>query len=100
MVLANNDGRRGGRKMMKQNSLLATKKAIPTIVIIIIIMTAFTVFQNPSSSLSYTQTQGKSRLEFVHITKTAGLSIEKAASQHGINWGACKFYYFSVNTIP
>jgi hypothetical protein len=30
-------------------------------------------------------------LEFVHFKKTAGSSIEKAAAEHGILWGACHF---------
>lgn len=31
------------------------------------------------------------RLEFVHITKTAGSAIEKAAAEQGILWGACHY---------
>ncbi len=34
-------------------------------------------------------------LEFVHITKTGGTSIETAAANAGIAWGACKFKYRS-----
>jgi hypothetical protein len=33
----------------------------------------------------------KPRLEFVHITKTGGSAIEKAASAKGITWGACHY---------
>ena len=32
-------------------------------------------------------------LEFVHITKTAGSAIEKAAGNVGIQWGACHWKY-------
>jgi len=35
--------------------------------------------------------RGMHKLEFVHIAKTGGTSIEHAASQHGIAWGICKF---------
>mmetsp|Transcript_26842 Transcript_26842/g.55515 ORF Transcript_26842/g.55515 Transcript_26842/m.55515 type:complete len:345 (-) Transcript_26842:82-1116(-) len=34
-------------------------------------------------------------LEFVHISKTGGTSIETAAANAGIAWGACKFKYRS-----
>ena len=33
--------------------------------------------------------QQHNRLEFIHITKTAGSSIEEAAARSGIRWGAC-----------
>ena len=72
--------------------LSSTKKTIPMIVIVIIIMTVVIMFQTHSVSSSFfSSNQRKQRLEFVHITKTAGSSIEKAATQQGINWGACKF---------
>jgi len=91
MVAINNNGSGGGRKM-KQH-LFSTKKTMPmiviiVIVIIIIIMTVVITNQTP---------QGKKRLEFVHITKTAGSSIEKAATLQGINWGACAFYYINYH---
>lgn len=35
--------------------------------------------------------RGLHQLEFVHIPKTAGTSIEMAASRLGIAWGMCKF---------
>lgn len=35
--------------------------------------------------------QLENRLEFVHITKTGGSAIEKAAATAGINWGACHY---------
>lgn len=38
----------------------------------------------------------KQRLEFVHITKTGGSTIESIAAKHGIIWGAC---HFSNNTM-
>jgi len=31
-------------------------------------------------------------LEFVHITKTGGTSIENAAANIGVAWGVCKFF--------
>lgn len=33
--------------------------------------------------------QQRKQLEFIHITKTAGSSIEEAAARSGIRWGAC-----------
>ena len=33
----------------------------------------------------------KTRLEFVHITKTGGSAIEKAGAEEGIIWGACHY---------
>ena len=35
--------------------------------------------------------QGKNKLEFVHIAKNAGSSIENAAAKADIAWGACHF---------
>ena len=32
--------------------------------------------------------QGKNKLEFVHITKNAGSSIENTAAKSDISWGA------------
>ena len=32
------------------------------------------------------------RLEFVHITKCGGTSVESAAAERGVDWGACKFF--------
>jgi len=34
------------------------------------------------------------KLEFIHITKTAGTSIEQMAAGAGIAWGACKFFIY------
>lgn len=33
----------------------------------------------------------KDQLEFVHIPKTGGSAIEKAAAHHGVSWGACHY---------
>mmetsp|Transcript_59134 Transcript_59134/g.66150 ORF Transcript_59134/g.66150 Transcript_59134/m.66150 type:complete len:339 (+) Transcript_59134:20-1036(+) len=38
----------------------------------------------------------KKRLELVHITKTGGSAIEKAAAIAGINWGSCHFMKMPV----
>lgn len=41
------------------------------------------------------------KLQFVHVTKTAGTSIEQMAAQSGIAWGACKFIRYShCNSLP
>lgn len=85
MVAINNNGSGGGRKI-KQH-LFSTKKTMPMIVIVIIIIIMTVVITNQTP-------QGKKRLEFVHITKTAGSSIEKAATLQGINWGACHWMAF------
>ncbi len=50
-----------------------------------------------SSSASTTNTQQKQQLEFVHITKTGGSAVEKAAANVGINWGAC--HYMEVEEV-
>lgn len=39
----------------------------------------------------------RSKLEFVHITKTGGSSIENAGAAIGINWGAC--HYMKVEEV-
>jgi len=49
--------------------------------------------------VSYCLIQGifameKNRLEFIHIVKNAGTSIENAAAKEGIAWGACHFHQF------
>ena len=42
--------------------------------------------------LDYLQTKRPvNNWEFMHITKTGGSAIEKAAAEHGIAWGACHF---------
>ena len=38
------------------------------------------------------QRQRTARLEFVHITKTAGTAIEMAAGHAGIRWGSCHYW--------
>lgn len=38
-------------------------------------------------------------LEFIHITKTGGSSIEKAGASHGIRWGACHFNHTLFNEM-
>lgn len=40
------------------------------------------------------QTIGRRQLEFVHITKTGGSAIERAAAFAGFNWGACRHFIF------
>ncbi|KAL7461024.1 hypothetical protein ACHAXS_001461 [Conticribra weissflogii] len=50
----------------------------------------------PVSSRSHSPQQKNNgtsakKLEFVHITKTGGSAIEKAAFLHGVRWGACHF---------
>ena len=48
----------------------------------------------PSSESNSTgsNTAGGQKLEFVHVTKSGGTSIESAAAKHGVDWGVCKFY--------
>ena len=36
----------------------------------------------------------KRRLELVHITKTGGSALEKAAANHGVLWGTCHYLDF------
>ena len=38
------------------------------------------------------QQQRTARLEFVHITKTAGTAIEVAGGRSGIRWGSCHYW--------
>jgi len=42
----------------------------------------------------------KTRLEFVHITKTGGSTIVHAAAQKGMNWGECHFKPCSGGHYP
>mmetsp|Transcript_5338 Transcript_5338/g.8822 ORF Transcript_5338/g.8822 Transcript_5338/m.8822 type:complete len:1000 (+) Transcript_5338:185-3184(+) len=44
-----------------------------------------------STKRDTTTSNSKPRLEFVHITKTGGSAIEKAAATVGITWGACHY---------
>merc|ERR1719232_371375 len=39
--------------------------------------------------------QKKNRLEFIHVVKNAGTSIENAAAKEGIAWGACRYHKFA-----
>jgi len=38
-------------------------------------------------------------LEFIHITKTGGTTIEKSAAEAGIRWGACLYGVKGINNI-
>ena len=44
------------------------------------------------SNSTGSNTAGGQKLEFVHVTKSGGTSIESAAAKHGVDWGVCKFY--------
>lgn len=50
-----------------------------------------TQLQSNSSEYNYTKSNNPSGLEFVHITKTAGSTIESTAAKSGIKWGACHY---------
>lgn len=54
-----------------------------------------TIYNTHPQNISINRTMGgldSQIVEFVHITKTGGSLIEKAAAKHGIRWGACHFY--------
>lgn len=38
----------------------------------------------------------KNELEFIHIAKNAGTTIEYAAAKEGIAWGACHYHKFGI----
>lgn len=49
----------------------------------------------PAEGIESKPARGKERkLEFVHITKTGGSAIEKAAALMDINWGSCHYMEF------
>ena len=47
--------------------------------------------KNQTGVLPGSNTAGQ-KIEFVHITKSGGTSVESAAANHGVDWGVCKFY--------
>lgn len=61
-----------------------------------ILLTSSTIEKSVESSVATHTATGKKRLEFVHITKTGGSAIEKAASEKGIFWGACHYLNVTV----
>eukprot|EP00585_Thalassiosira_rotula_P022477 CAMPEP_0196225710 /NCGR_PEP_ID=MMETSP0912-20130531/50023_1 /TAXON_ID=49265 /ORGANISM="Thalassiosira rotula, Strain GSO102" /LENGTH=326 /DNA_ID=CAMNT_0041505183 /DNA_START=76 /DNA_END=1056 /DNA_ORIENTATION=- len=52
------------------------------------------------SSSSSSGSIHRRRLEFVHVTKTGGSTIERAALSVGVRWGACHFYDEDICDTP
>ena len=51
----------------------------------------FPAWAQPDTQHNPYNSNNNTSLEFVHITKTGGTAIEKAAAQAGITWGVCHY---------
>lgn len=69
---------------------------VATLTIATVMLTTFHYMRNNDAQYGSirrrTDIRPKNRLEFVHITKTGGSSIEVSAARVGIMWGFCHFH--------
>jgi hypothetical protein len=76
---------------------------IATVIVVTLCMISYSLISETgqgavvSSQSKPPNNDNKSRLEFVHITKTGGSAIEKAGAKEEIIWGAC--HYMNISDV-